>query len=508
MKRHVFALSAAASLAIFSSSATAAVQPTNAQLIAQIQKISQETSELRGEVRSLKSQLRHRNKGQKSQTRRHRKSHRHYPRVTQVSTETVVAAPAEYHPMVTVTTSPWLGMRSHFRPLDILEHQGTMNEDLYLLQQKQKFLNGLAAAGLTLDRPIVQISGGVEGQAIQDLQSGNGSINLSTVEFDVNAVASTWASAFFTFDYDSSPAMTGSRDPNSRIYLQRGFLTIGNLERSPIYFSIGQMYAPFGIYDNWMLTTPINESIMRILTRTAVLGFSSHGFYGQAYAFTGDRITNQTNLINQGGFNLGVDHTFGRADIDLGYGMVSNIAESQGMQNNGLATFGFFNGFGVPTQLNGVVVTNLDNLRKNVGGADAHAELSFKPFTLIGEYQWATNRFNPLDMTYNNVAALPSTLHTEVDFDFQISWVKLKLIGVYDESWQAYALNVPRQSYAVGLLTSLWKDTMEGIEFRHNQAYNRGVVATGGTINGVPVPFPVSNGRPGNMITGQIGVYF
>jgi len=53
-----------------------------------------------------------------------------------------------------------------------------------------------------------------------------------------------------------------------------------------------------------------------------------------------------------------------------------------------------------------------------------HAELTFKPFALIGEYQWATQSFNPFDMTFNNASARPQALHTEIDYDFKISWVQ------------------------------------------------------------------------------------
>lgn len=278
------------------------------------------------------------------------------------------------------------------------------------------------------------------------------------------------------------------------------------------------MYVPFGQYASWMVTTPLNESLARILTRTALIGFTTHsGLYGQAYVYTGDRIfrNNNNGIFSQGGFNLGLDHTFSRFELDIGAGWVSNIADSQGMQNTGLNMVGFFNGFDMPVLFNNinnniinVFVPNLDNLRRNVAGGDVHAELTVSPFTLFAEFQSALNSFSPLDMTFNTRAAKPYTMHTELDYDFQISWVHFKLFGAFDQTWQAYALNLPRQSYAVGLWTSLWKDTAEGIEFRHNTAYGWGTVATGGTINGIPVPVPVSNGQPSNIITAQIGVYF
>lgn len=508
MKRQIFALSTAASLAVFSLSASAA-QPSNAQLKAEISKISQETAALQNEVQSLKAQLKHR-RGY----RRRAKRPLVHTTVTPVH-EVHEQAKSLHRPIVTVTTSPWFGLRTHFRPIDILEYQGSMNEDLYLLQHRQKFIHELDAIGEPLDRPMLQISGGVEAQAIQDVNSGNGSISLSTVELDFNAVASNWANAFISLNYDSSPAITGSREPDGRVFLNRGFVTIGDLDYTPFYFSMGQMYVPFGKYYNVLLTSPITESLARILTRTMLFGFSSHGVYASIYAFSGDLTTRSNGLINQGGFNLGFDHDYGPVNIDLGGGVVSNIADSQGMQRNGINMAGFFNGYGEPTTFLGTTIPQFDNLRHRVPAVDGHAELSYKALTLVAEYITATQAFDWRDMTFNGRLATPQALHTELALSFHIRWLPITIAGMYDESWQAYALNLPQESFSVGILTSFWKDTVEGIEFRHNTAYPGGTVATGGTlltpqfpINGIQVPVPISNGQASNLITGQIGVYF
>src|SRR5476651_31732 len=114
MKRHIFALGAAASLVVFSSSALASAQPSNAQLIAAIHKISQETDELRHEVKTLKAQLRHRKTTSRSRYVR-RQSH-----VETIHSED----PHPFHRgIITVTTSPWAGLKTRFRPDDLLERQ-------------------------------------------------------------------------------------------------------------------------------------------------------------------------------------------------------------------------------------------------------------------------------------------------------------------------------------------------------------------------------------------------
>ena len=59
---------------------------------------------------------------------------------------------------------------------------------------------------------------------------------------------SSWANGLFVLAYDDSAPSTGSCVTNARVYLSRGFLTIGNLDAFPMYFTIGQMYVPFGRY--------------------------------------------------------------------------------------------------------------------------------------------------------------------------------------------------------------------------------------------------------------------
>ncbi len=87
------------------------------------------------------------------------------------------------------------------------------------------------------NRAIVVLSGALEGQIIhrRDFDHRSwGDVNLTTDELDIMPMLSTWANGLIVLDYDDSPSAAGSRVTNARIYLSRGFLTIGNLSGSSL----------------------------------------------------------------------------------------------------------------------------------------------------------------------------------------------------------------------------------------------------------------------------------
>ena len=506
LKPCVIAASLLASAGSFAATSSGQAQ-YNAQLRKKIQKISLQTQALQREVKVLQADLRqHKHKKHKHYVNgSHRTGHPQLPHYATIFR----------HP-VTVTTSPFMGLRSAYNSSDLLKQMSTMNEDLSLLKQRQILENQLKAEGYSLSRPILEISGGVEGQALHSDGFGGstGSVNLSTAELDLNAVASRWANAFISIDFDGSPAVTGSRVPNSRIYLKRGFVTIGDLNVLPLYFSIGQMYVPFGRYASSLVSAPLTLSMARVRVRVALLGLSTGPFYASLYGYTGNQTTGGRSIFKQGGANLGFKDKLDNGSYDVGIGFISNIADSEGMQNNGITqpspplAAGVFGGFGESTTVAGTPVPNFNDLRNRVSAGDVHGELTLGPVTFIGEYIAALRRFNPMDMSFNGSGAKPKALHTEVDYLFHVHGKPVTIGAAYGQSWQALALNLPRKSYWAVVSTSLWKDTVEAIEFRHDKNYASGTVATGGTSGGAGVPVPAGTGSTRNTVIGQIGVYF
>lgn len=425
---------------------------------------------------------------------------------------------------VTVATSPILGLKSAWNPSDLLYTIPSMNQDLMLLEDRQRFQQVLESMGSSLDtRPLLVFSGGIEG-AVNSFNSYTNQnitdVNLATAELDAWAIISSWASGWISIEYDDAPGQTGARVTNSRLYLQRGFLTIGNLDKSPWYFTAGQMFVPFGRYASAMLTSALTKSLARIEARALLIGVAKDGFYSEGYAFRGEELPVTNKTIFQGGVNAGYQNqrlSFG--SFDIGAGWVSNIADSLGMQSNRL-----FPGYNFPsTQFAGFANTvigadpddrrNSNYLKHAVPGGNLHMEYGRGIFALITEYAGALRAFDAGDLLYQYKGATPQAVHVEADLNFQFGKRPLTIGAAYDESWQALALNLPKQSYYAVVSTSWWKDTQQSLEYRHDINYARmpndsvGGGGNGNVANLLPVP-TVNVGGTQDMISFLFGVYF
>ena len=75
----------------------------------------------------------------------------------------------------------------------------------------------------------------------------------------------------------------------------------------------------------------------------------------------------------------------------------------------------------------------------------------------------------------------------------------------YDQSWQAAALNLPKQSYRASLGVSWFKNTVSSIEYRHDINYSSAEISSS---EGAGKPIPTSTGDTRNSVILQMGVYF
>ena len=242
-----------------------------------------------------------------------------------------------------VIASPYIGVRPAYDASDLITNFPTINEDLILLKQRQKWENYLKTTKQFIPtRPLIELSGFVEGQVLagnKDYGDATTSdIDLSAAELDVLGEISSWATAYMTIDYDNSPFIP--RYANSNVYLNRAFLTVGNLDKFPIYGTLGQIYVPFGAYDNYMISDPITKLMARTRQRAVVLGFSKSGGYASIYAFKGDSYSGSEKAINNGGINFGYKSKFQKTTLDFGAGYINNLADSQSMQQT-VASDGF-----------------------------------------------------------------------------------------------------------------------------------------------------------------------
>lgn len=496
--KHVFKLSMV-SAGILASSAVLAVSPNNAQIQREIQQINARDQQLQQEVHVLKAQLHHQSNGLSVQ----RPAVSHTLKTTNRGRHVQTS---RFNRGLDVTTSPLQGGKAAFDASDLLDQVSKWNEQLTLLQQRSALAATLGKGGLSITRPIVEVSGGVEGQMFYTDGYGKGStpngIALDKAELDINAITGNWANAFFALNYEDSPRSQGFRGTTGSLDLDRGFLTIGNLNKLPVYFSIGKMYAPFGRYSSFLLSTPTTQSLGRIQSDTALVGVASHGFYGSAFAYDGSRTSGSANLFEQGGFDAGYTFKFSNPanSLNVGVSMVSNLADSQGLQDTGAYSSSQFQGFGQTGSSN--------NIAHDVPAFDVYTGLSYDNWGFNAEFVTAVRRFSASDLAFGSTGAtlhgaLPRALHAEGSYTFHAGPRPLMLGVGYDHTWEALAANLPQNSIETVFQTSVWKDTIEAIEYRHDIDYGTGKSASG---RGSSSLAGTGNGR--NMVIGQIGVYF
>jgi hypothetical protein len=402
-----------------------------------------------------------------------------------------------------IITSPYLGTRAAFDASDLITNTPDINEDLMLLQGRQKRTAFLRKTGRKMpEHPLLEISGYVEGQA----STGNdytghptNDIDLSGAELKILGEISPWATTYLVASYDNDVLKrpySMQRVNNSRIYLSRAFLTVGNLDKAPVYGSIGQFYVPFGSYDSYMITDPFTKSIAITKQRPVLLGFSKCNFHTEAYAFKGDSYTGHNKTINNWGANLGYKIDVNKFNGEFGAGYIDNIADSDGMQNT-YTPKGTFRGFGKES--------TTEKLQHQVPAADVNVDVGYGSLSLVGEYITALRSFSKNDLMFNHKGAKISALQTELNYKLQ-AWNKpVTFAAGYQQSWEALGLNIPEYSWLAAAGISLWKDTIEKLEYRHDINYKSGDTVTAKNVSQYPAG---GKHRDINVVTFTMDFYF
>jgi hypothetical protein len=408
---------------------------------------------------------------------------------------------------MSVVASRFIGQRNPYDVNDLIVNLPSMNQDLRLLEQRQRLNDYALAHNEPIpNQPVIDLSGSVEGQALYTsdyLGASKTDVDLATAQFDLVAEVSPWITTAAFFNYENDSPVTGARISNSRVKLSRGFLTVGNLDKSPVYFTVGQIYVPFGLYSSFMVTTPVTATLAKVRTRAALLGIETNGFYGSLYAFRGDSFVSNNGIINQWGANAGYS---GKSNVGFNYGFgagyIANMADSEGMQFTGGSNFPGFS-----------IMPAIQKLRDTVPGADVHFELGFNPFhsglsdsplNFVAEYVTAMRSFDARDLSFNNSGAKPSALNLELAYDFSIMGKHTGISAGAGHTWDSLALNIPEQSYYAALNSNIWEYTIESLEFRHDVNYSNSDVASGSSLGN----FNPTGSRNRNVVTLKVGAYF
>lgn len=406
-----------------------------------------------------------------------------------------------------VVTSPSLGSRRFDDNSSyLMVRLSTINEDLVLLGLRQKMDNYANKNGIDIpSRPIIALSGKVEAQFLfsnntKYSKNSKGDINLSGSELDVIAEAGPWTTAAMIISYDSKAGPKGSetvaRVNNSRVRLDRGWMTFGQLNKFPAYLTIGQVYAPFGSYSGYGVDKPSTRKLGRTKDRMVVLGYTQNGFSAQAYGLAGETKSTGSEFVKHTGIDLNYKYDSDNFMMIAGAGVLGSLAESQTLQDNIFSRPKLAGGAGKPEP---------ELLNSCVSGINGRVKFTFyKAFNLLTEYVGASKAFNQNDLTFNGSGAKPQALNIEGGYNFRTMQRPSVVFAGYGLTRQALALDLPKHTFFAGYNISIIKDTLASIEYRHNINYNWGDIGgSGGRVPNVSV-----TGRHSNSVLAEIGVFF
>jgi hypothetical protein len=140
---------------------------------------------------------------------------------------------------------------------------------------------------------------------------------------------------------------------------------------------------------------------------------------------------------------------------------------------------------------------------------DLHGSVGMGNWGLVAEFLQTTTAFSTQDMTFDCHGAKPSALNTELSYNFHIFDKPSAITAGYGQTKQALGINLPEQRFIVVYNISIWKDTVEALEFRHDINYKSQDTATG---SGLPINFLINGnnslGGSVNAVTFQTGIYF
>jgi hypothetical protein len=428
-----------------------------------------------------------------------------------------------------VSSGPYIGIPLEYSGSNLIINSPNVNEDIALLNIRKNIAQRLSALGRTGDASgsHILLSGIIEGQALDRAGGGTNysDIDLTTANLDAYILGPTsWTSGLLELAYDNNIGTeTGSfssndRTLNSRVYVNKAFVVLGNFQQSPFYASFGQMFVPFGVYSTTMISSPLTKIMARTQERAITVGYkqqAENSLNVSGYIFHGASQIGDSNSINNGGVNVAYAFKMMQVNASVGGGVIGNIADSQGMQftGNNNNTPPLFGGFGGPVETftdptTGLVTqesTGSESLAHRVPAYDLHANIGIgENIQLLGEYIISSTSFSPSDMTFDGDGARPQALQLEGVYN--LPWfVKPTSISVaYGMSKEALAIGLPAQRYSLAINRSFWKNTLQSLEFRHDINYAEFNTATGSDVPNLIT----GTSNSSNMVTLQFDYYF
>ena len=286
-------------------------------------------------------------------------------------------------------------------------------------------------------------------------------ITLATVELGLDAMINQWVSGHILLLWEE--------DDTEEVVVDEGTITIGNIEKFPLYLTAGKMYVPFGNFESNMIQDPFTLELGETRESAVLLGFEQNGFYASAYAFKGDvKQTHERERVETFGGNIGYSFENDNISFDAGVDFINNL-ESDNISD---------------------AIEDLGIIDDNVPGFAGHIIFNCGPLMLIGEYLGTTEDYKAGELYFEKVK--PETWNIEAAATAEITGKEVTFAIGYQgtEDLMGY---LPEDRFMVSMCTEIFKNTSAALEFYHDEDYDK---KDGGT------------GRDANVVSAQLAVEF
>lgn len=362
----------------------------------------------------------------------------------------------------------------HQRLNELVQHNKKLTERIRKLEQiieKQGVEDEPAeeASFLKTITDNVELSGLVEVEAnysknkIDD--SDNSDVILATVEIGLDSKLSDWSSAHLLLLYEE-----GEED-NDIFLIDEGTVTLGNLERFPLYLSAGKMYVPFGCFKTHMIMDPLTLEIGETNDSVVQLGLEAAGFLGSFYAYNGDinKKGKSDDHINNFGANAGFILENNDMGINVGFDWINNIGDTDSLGDH-------------------LGDRNVDDY---VGGISFHTAFVMGPFSIIGEYVGALDDFKADEISFDSKGAQPAAYNIEAGYTTEFLNREITFALGYQATEEAYDLGLYNKLYIATVSMGLFSNTNLAVEYFLAEDYDKSDGGTGENVNSATMQLAV-----------------
>ncbi len=329
---------------------------------------------------------------------------------------------------------------------------------------RRGWLEGIAIGGLIE----------VEASYIEPFEgSSESDLVLATFELGIAAQVNDWVEVEASLLYEQH---------ETDLEVDLALVNIHNPDVSPLLFTLGQFYVPFGDYETNLISDPLTLEIGESRETAALLGFIHQGFIGSLYAFNGDNKVKGDNRIASWGASIGYEMETETYGLRVGAGYINDLGDSNTLGDS-------------------IADNRRDLYAELVEGEDPRANrfsidptgrtsgwttnlgVSVGDFELIAEYLSATARFDADSLSYRDKGAAPAAWNIELGYRFPVFGRDSVAAIAYQGSREAVNLELPERSWLLGWSVEIFDNTALSFEYRKDTDYRQRDGGTGKTAN-------------------------